>query len=366
MTFAHLQTTLTELAQRPHVQTSLRWGKGLVAAAVVSLLLWQLVQLGVSDVATSLPTHPAVYGLYGVIYLLVPLCEIVFFGLCWQLPWRRGFLVFCRKHVYNQEVFDCAGEVYLYGWARKNLNMTERDAFRAVKDNAILSAASANVILLTVPAAALACDVLVVDRFPEWFLRSFYLGPLAACGLIGTLYLLRNKLFGLPGRLLVAGFGIHCFRQSVWMVLASLQWWTALADQSLQFVWTMIVVQQFAGRIPSMPFRDALCVSIGVGASQGLGGPSALVAGVLLVNAVLEKLLSLTLYSTSLFRREAPPVRAEQEDEVPSIGPAPLVEPLAATTVAPRSWQAEVHGRHGPLGRSVPAATGTAVPTSRT
>ncbi|MGE0609380.1 MAG: hypothetical protein AB7O62_19975 [Pirellulales bacterium] len=327
MNLATIRAAAAELMQRPRVKAALRWGRRGVAAAVLGLLVWQITQLGVGNVASSLPLNPAVYLLFVAIYLLVPVGETVFFSLCWQLSWRRVFLVFCRKHVYNMEVVDCAGEVYLYGWARENLGLSQREAFRAVKDNAILSSASANVVLLTMPAVAISLGLLSVEHFPAWVRQAFYVGPVIATGIMALLFLLRKKLLGLPGRMLLAGFGIHCGRLLAWMLLAAMQWWVALPNQSLQFVWTIIVVQQFSGRIPSMPFRDALGVSIGVGALQEMGGPTAQVAGVLLVNAFLDKLLNLALYSTSMFQKETPRM-------VQSLGESEVVVAAEATDVA--------------------------------
>jgi branched-subunit amino acid transport protein len=306
MDIATFRAAADRIARRRGVQLAMRWARRVVAAAVLGWLCWQIAHIGLAEVARALPWNPLFYVLALSIYFLGPLGEIAFFAGCWGLPAGQGFLAFCRKRVYDQELFDGAGEIFLYNWARQYRGISQRDAFRGVKDNAILSALAANVVSFTLPAISVAFGLIDTSRFPDWLRSAVFIGPPVVLAALVLLVVIHRRIFGLPAPMLLAGFGIHCTRQMIWMVLASLQWRLAIGGESWRFVWTMIVVQQFSGRIPAMPFRDALFVAVGVGAAEGIDGPTAEVASVLLVNVLLEKLLNVTLYSTSVFRQGAP------------------------------------------------------------
>ena len=92
------------------------------------------------------------------------------------------------------------------------------------------------------------------------------------------------------------------------------QWMVVMPEVSLQTWFSFLAVLLVISRIPLLPSRDLIFVGAGIELSRFLDVPPAPIAGMLLVQSVLDKLLNLVLFTLlSRADRDAAPLDAPQE-----------------------------------------------------
>ncbi|ARA93920.1 MAG: hypothetical protein D6685_15525 [Bacteroidetes bacterium] len=302
---------LDAFARTDRGRLTLKAGRLLFVAAVVTLLAYQLTTIGWRDVLTSLPTTPWFYVIYGMLYFLLPVFEAGIYHRLWRLPVRALFPVLIRKRVLNNDVVGYSGEVYLYLWARKRLAGGERFAFHSIKDNAIASSvASTAALILLVGGFLLTGQVALVDlignRDPLYIAFGLVaLGVLAALGLR-----FRKTIFTLPIRTVLLLAGIHLMRFLLMYTLQVVQWWVVLPEAPLRVWATILVVGTLMSRIPLVPARDLLSLGAMLGVSGLLDASQAVIAGMLVVRSGLDKLLNVGLFTLTAWwdRRHGRPL----------------------------------------------------------
>lgn len=144
-------TKLTKPFQDPEHPVANRIKKYIRTAfqvGILSFLGYQLYEIGIANVLSSLPVTPLFYLLFLVNYFSLPLFELFIYRKRWDLPARMIFPVFLRKKVLNMDVVGYSGEVYLYVWMKKKLQEGLKDPFLLIKDNNILSSVASTFITL--------------------------------------------------------------------------------------------------------------------------------------------------------------------------------------------------------------------------
>ncbi len=271
----------------------------------LAFLIYRLTQVGWGEIWQSVPTAPLFYLLFAVNYLLLPLAEAVTYRLTWHFDFWRTVPAFFKKHVYNHDVVDFSGEVYLYVWATKRLQRSDGEALRTIKDNAILSSLAGFIVALVMPLVCFALGQLAPERnFATHEIITLVAAPLLLCGACGLIWTFRRAIFSLPTATLAAIGGIHLGRFLLINLLTVVQWAVVMPQQPL-YVWcTLLAAQNLIGRLPSVLRKDLIFVAAGVELSQGLSVPAAGVAGMLLVTSVLDSLTNALVFSTAMLVRD--------------------------------------------------------------
>jgi hypothetical protein len=271
-------------------------------ASTLAFLIYRLTRVGWGEIMQSVPMAPAFYLLFAVNYFLLPFSEALSFRLTWKFDFWRGLPAFFRKHVYNHDVIDYSGEVYLYVWATKTLRRSEGEALRTIKDNSILSSVCGFIVAMTMPLACFAVGQLAPQRnFSTTEITAIIVAPLLVGVACVALWIFRQAIFFLPATTLAQVGGIHLGRFLLINLLTIVQWSVVMPAEPIAVWCTLLAAQNLIGRLPSVLRKDLIFIAAGVELSGGLSVPAAAVAGMLLVGSVLDSVTNALIFSTSMF-----------------------------------------------------------------
>lgn len=281
-----------------------RWGRRVFLAAMIVWLLYQLTEIGWQNVWNSLPVDPLFYVLLLVLYLALPISQIFIYGLLWKFPKLKGFLVFLLMKVYNQNVVGYSGEVYLYFWARKNVDKKEIDVLKDIKDNNILSSISSTIIAVGLLSAFILTDQIKLFKWlptpNSWYVTA---GIIVFIILGFVLYKFRHFIISMPFKTAGSIFAIHSARLLIIQFVQILQWHIELPHIPLHIWFTFVAIQLIMSRIPFLPNQDLLFFGTSIKLTGVMHIPKAEIAGLLLANQVVGKVISFALFSmTSLLK----------------------------------------------------------------
>lgn len=286
------------LAAAPGAAAALKIAQAAIFIAVVVLLIGQLSEVGWGDVFAALPATPWFYLIFAVRYLLQPLSEIPAYELVWKTPLWRHWTAFIRKRVYNFAVMGYSGEAFFTLWARRNLNLSDRDIIVGVKDNNLVSALISN----AATAAVVAVLFFLGDLDRE--LKAipggsvlFGLAFISAASLAVAVVMFRRRLIQLPRGLTRRIIAINGVRIVIIMVLHALLYASALPGPPLTAWLMLIALQLVLSRIPFVPNQDIVFLTAAVTLAPEIDAPEAAIAGMLIAEAGLSQLINLALFA---------------------------------------------------------------------
>jgi len=276
-----------------------RWSKIIqyfLTASIIAYLIYQLSEIGIMDVLTSLPTTPWFYLLFFILYFTLPITEQFIYRLSLHFSFWEGFKVFTQKKVLNADVLGYSGEAYFYVWGKKNLREDHKHIFNVIKDNNIISSFASTIIaalLLTYFASVVEIDFLKVANIS----KNVFIGVsiLAAIVIALGLYF-RKHIISMDTSLTMKVFVIHICRIIFIYSLEVVQWIIVLPFVPLHIWFVFLSAKIIASRIPFMPSQDLLFVSIVAALSGDLEYKDAIMA-IMLMSTVLAKIMNFILYT---------------------------------------------------------------------
>ncbi len=260
------------------------WAGGLLAVGLSAAALLQMRGASAEALATVQRLSPAVWGVFGLLYLTQPVADYVIFRRLWRLP-IAGFGVMLRKVVINEILFGYSGELYFYLWARRRAALSDAP-FGAIKDVNILSALLSNVMtlaMLLVSAAGLERVNLARELGPA-------LWPgLALVGLSFGVLFFSRRVFSLTRQELVFVSVVHAVRLLAASGLTLWLWRLALPDVALG-VWVVLMTSRLLlARLPFVANKDLVFANL-VLVLFGVGSPTALLLATLAFATLLAHL----------------------------------------------------------------------------
>ncbi|TGX49575.1 hypothetical protein E5A73_18835 [Sphingomonas gei] len=257
----------------------------ILSLIVVGAAIYQARDLDFAKTLGLVPTSLTFWGLFALSYLIGPASDWFIFQRLWGVG-AGAFGALVRKLIYNELLVGYLGEVYFYGWARRNLKFVTTP-FGAVKDVAVLSAVAGNVTTLAFLAMA----------FPFARLMPLH-DHAAAIGwslafVIGTslaVMLLRQSIFSLERKELRMVFAVHLSRILATAILSAALWHLVLPDVPLSWWLVLATIRLLISRLPFVPNKDVVFAGIAVLALGGQVEVSALMvlmAGLILAAHVL-------------------------------------------------------------------------------
>ncbi|MEZ4700467.1 MAG: hypothetical protein R2834_09060 [Rhodothermales bacterium] len=266
--------------------------------AVLGYLFSKLREVGWREIWTTLPVNPLFY-LFGLlVYISIPLTDVITYGKTWGHSLWFGMPAFIKKRIYNQDVLGYSGEVYFAGWAQKQLRLPLSNILRTVRDINILSSLASTLIAIALISLFLGIGHV---RLTDLFDRKALMGALVAAGvlvlLIPVAIRFRRYLFAMPRRLALTVFAIQCARLLLGQALRIGQWTVAMPDVPLQVWFSLAAASLILSRIPIVPSQDLIFLGIGVEMSSMLGVSEAGMFSMLAVSSAVDKLLNLVLFS---------------------------------------------------------------------
>lgn len=268
-----------------------------VTAAVIAYLAYQMTHIGWGRIWAALPTTPWFYVLFLALYFLLPIFQSIGYSIIWQRPFRRLFPPLLKSGVYNKEVLNYSGEMYLFSWARAHLNLTDGEIAHHIKDNTIVSsvASTSNAVVLL--------GIFLTTGMVTFPMLSDRTWVYMVAGVVGIIAILAvgirfwRSVFKLSGALILGLFGLYFGRLLLLQGLQVTQWAVALPEVAIQTWLTFLAVQIITKRIPLMPSQDLFFMAVGLEMAGAVQVPEAGLAGVLAVHSVLDKGLGLLLFA---------------------------------------------------------------------
>lgn len=283
---------------------------------IIGYLAYKLYDIGLTRVVESLPLNPLFYLLFFVIYFSLPLSEIYIYGVKWNFRGYRAFLVFVQKKVLNTDVLGYSGEFYLFYWAKEKLKIPAVEAMKFVKDNNILSSLSSTFISVILLIFFLTQGYINPgDYFPQIENQLTYLWiGLALIVVLFVAYKFRSYILSLSIIDAAKISAIYTGRLVFTNLIQIIQY--KIAEPSIPWaVWfSLMAVQIMSTRIPFLPSRDVLYVSVALEMSVVLNVPEAQLVGVLTANLILKKLIGAVSFILTSFTQTQLPVNPRSID----------------------------------------------------
>jgi hypothetical protein len=275
------------------------WGtRQALTLGVAVYLVYRMSMIGWGEIARSLPRTPWFYVVFLAIYLSLPAFQALAFGLIWGRRPLSLLPPMLKKRVYDKDVLDRSGDVYVYFWGRTTLGYTDRELLHHVKDNAIASSVASTLVAVVLLVVFLGLGYVPL---PEAIARHRWLyggAGLAALGLLTAAGVrFRRTVFLLPARMLGILFGLHLARVLVEKALLVVEWKVALPEIALEVWIIFLAVQIVTSRIPLLPGRDLIFMAAGIELAGAVAVSKASIAGLLGVHSVLSKGLNLAAFA---------------------------------------------------------------------
>lgn len=288
----------------------------LVQAGIIGYLAYKLYEIGLDKVVASLPLNPLFYLLFFVIYFSLPLSEILIYGVKWNFRGFRAFLVFVQKKVLNTDVLGYSGEFYLFYWAKDKLGIPSVDAMKFIKDNNILSSLSSTFVSVVLLIFFLTQGYLDLTKYiPQIENKLTYLWIALGVAVLGfIIYKFRSYILSLSFKEGAKISGIYTGRLILTNLIQIIQY--KIAEPAVPWaVWfSLMAVQIMSTRIPFLPSRDVLYVSVAIEMAVVLNVPETQLVGVLTANLILKKLIGAASFIMSSITQTQLPVNPKSID----------------------------------------------------
>jgi multisubunit Na+/H+ antiporter MnhB subunit len=285
-----------------------------LSLGILGLLAYTLRGIDWQALWAELPANPLFYLLFLLLYLWLPLAEIVAYRVIWPLDAWKSLPVFIKKRIYNREVFQYSGEVYFFAWARKHVDRPAVNVAKDIRDQNIVSSVASTLVALVLVAAFL--------HLGEWSLTDWVgqqditipIGAaVVAVGLFALVIRFRKHILAMAPRTALLILGVHVGRFVFEQVLQIGMWVVAIPEVSLRVWCTYAALSLVISRIPLVTNRDLLFASISIPLAAGMAIPVEAIAALMLVVAGLGKVLTILFYTAfTLAGRTTAPRRLER------------------------------------------------------
>ncbi|MEO0981601.1 MAG: hypothetical protein AAFX03_02990 [Pseudomonadota bacterium] len=274
-------------------------------AGVVWIIVSRLWELGLANVLAELPTQPAYYVLFVLIYLALPLSEVFIYHRLWKTPGERLAPVLFRKRVLNAGVLGYSGEAYLAVWGKENIKRPDVRVLSTIKDNNLVSSFVSTTTTIALAVIALGPSLFASgEEGRPWSMTA---GLAAAAAIVAAGYAFRRRVLSIRGPLLNTVAATHALRLNAVLALQVLQWSLVLPDVPLENWLILMAAFMLATRIPFLPSYDLVLLGLGLSLTGVVGAPEAAMAGLFLAGAALSQGANLiVLAATALFWRGKP------------------------------------------------------------
>ncbi len=230
-----------------------------VSLTVLGFVAWKLRDIDLQALVAMLPRSPLFWAVFAVTYMITPVADWIIFRRLWRLQ-PAGMAALIRKLVSNELLLGYLGEAQFYGWAKARLSQVSAP-FGAVKDVAILSAVTGNLITL----------VLLVCAWP--LVSSGQLGvatrdAYASLGVVlltsFAILLFRRTLFSLPKSDLWFISLVQVGRTLGFLVGSALMWHLVLKGIPVSLWIVLATLRMLVSRLPLLPNKDLVFAGLTV------------------------------------------------------------------------------------------------------
>lgn len=293
-----------------------------VIAAIIAVIIYQIIDIGVGEVIRNLPTQPLFYLIFFILYLTLPSAEVLIYRQVWPVKKWKLFKAFLTKRVYNDEVMGYSGEFFLFMWARKYLSEPDKELLKNVRDNNILSAVSSNLVTVVLVSVLVFADIIELEELIG-NVDLFYIITLAVVvvAIIALVIQFRKYIIALPFKKAILIFSIYFSRFIIHNGLMMVLWAVVMPEIPLITWFIFVAIMIIVNRIPILPSRDLIFMLAGIELSRVLDMTTAAVAGMLLVYSALKKITNLAIFLLLTYSSEDEDLKKIAKEK----GPLPFI-----------------------------------------
>ncbi len=276
----------------------IRLGKYLIQVGIVIILVYQIMGIGWREILSELPAVFLFYIIFLLIYFALPVTEYLTYSIRWPMKFWQSQEIFLKKRVYNKVVLGYSGEVQLFFWLQNRMAIDKKEAYEVVRDNNILSTLASTAIAVLLLAGFTVSGRLSIYDWVEYdpaVLIPVVLIALFIGGYIFGRY--RSHIFTMNRRHALIIFTLHSGRMLLLAGLQIAQWYVVMPWVSVDIWFTMIVMQIILSRIPFLPNKDLVFIGTSLEFARHVDISVAGLAGLLLVNQVLDKLMNMVVFA---------------------------------------------------------------------
>jgi len=308
----------------------LRTTQAFLALGVLSLLAHSLKGVDWLTLLAELPVNPLFYLLFVLLYVWLPLSEIVAYRIIWPLHAWKSLPIFIKKRIYNREIFQYSGEVFFFTWARRQVDRPSLDIARDIRDQNIVSSAASTLVALVLVCAFLS---LGKTSLTAWIgprgMPLLIAGAVVTLGLVALGIRFRRHIFAMaPGTALLI-FGVHAGRFALEQAVQIAMWAVAIPEVPLRVWCTYAALSLVISRLPLVTNRDLLFASISITLAAGMAIPVEQVAALMLVVAGLGKVVTIAFFAGVTLVTRCPATR--RPVDVMAVSDYDSTEPVAVT-----------------------------------
>ena len=317
-----LKTKWARFAESERGRRALKGARAVFFVGIVVFLLYELRDVSWREVGTALPTNPLFYLIFLVLYFLLPIAECFIYRITWTFDAWKSLPAFVKKRIYNKDVLGYSGEVYFYTWARKNVGLSDLEILKTIRDQNIVSSAASTMVAVVLLAVFLYAGQINLTDLIGQQEASYLVGGAVVMLILAALAIrLRRYLFSMAFKTANVIFVVHLARLVVGQALLIGMWAVAMPEVSLPIWFTFAAASIIVTRIPFIPNRDLIFLSLGVSLSSVVGISEAGVFAMLGAITVFSKVVNLAFFSAlSLLGRKKDP------EDLPPVD-APAVPP---------------------------------------
>ena len=269
----------------------MRWG---IPLLLLGIVVYGLSHIGWGKIIAARPSAWSFYVALVIPFFVQPIADLVLYRNLLGVGRALPLTIFLRKRYMNTLMLDYSGEVYLFLWARKHLDLKDSLILHAVKDSSVLSAAAGLVVLW------LMLLVLIVDHILKIPALAIGKWPLMLIGsvplLLGlALFIGNRKLTALSRGQIVSTFAIHLSRAVITLWLEYLIWWLSGALPGAADCLKFVALRLLLTRLPFIPSKDIVWVGVGMAAAGTMAVSAAHVAAVLVMMTAIGLVQDLTI-----------------------------------------------------------------------
>ncbi len=228
-----------------------RFGGRAISVAVLAGALFELHAMDWRAVVAMVPHAPLFWAVFLVMYLTPVVADWAIYSRIWRMP-VSGMQHLLRKMIGNELVFGYIGEAYLYTWARRS-GEVGADAFRAVRDVAILSSAVGSVVTLVAALAVVPVAGRLHLAIPYWAILPS-VAVILAPPLVALVF--GKRLFSLKREMLARITAIHGIRAALTVLLTAWLWHIALPGITIVYWLAFAALKLILSRLPLISNRE--------------------------------------------------------------------------------------------------------------
>ncbi len=263
----------------------LRWTGPILSIAIIIVVAHFLGRADLLRLREMLPASPAFWLATAALLATQPVADFIIFRSLWPLPLAAGLTALFRKSASNELLFGYSGELQFYLWARRKAAIPG-SPFGAVRDVAMLSALTGNVVTLVLLLAAIAMPgPLEFGAASNAILWSGVI--LVASSMVVMLF--RHRLFAVSRAQFWRIAGIHTARSILMTIMFGVLWAMVMPGVSLGWWLLLSAARQFITRLPFLPNKDLVFAGLAAGMLHGVPHVAetvALVAGIVFAGQV--------------------------------------------------------------------------------